>query len=290
MNKKIAITTDSSSGILPNECTGKNVFLLPLPFLINGECYFENVNLTQDVFYEKLAAGADVSTSQPSLGELTEFWTDVLKSYDEIVHIPLSSGLSQSCASATALAKDFNGKVHVVNNRRVSVTLKQSVFDAEKLANQGKSALEIKEYLEETADDSSIYIAVDTMKYLKKGGRVTPAAAMIGTILKIKPVLQIHGDKLDKYALARGNAKAKDAMKAAMKKDVETKFAKLVEKGELALYIAHSANESEAVTFQAEIQALFPNIPVTMCEPLSPVISCHIGPGSLAVAASRFVK
>ena len=143
MNKKIAITTDSSSGILPNECTGKNVFLLPMPFLINGECYFENVNLTQDVFYEKLAAGADVSTSQPSVGELTEFWTDVLKSYDELVHIPLSSGLSQSCASATALAKDFNGKVHVVNNRRVSVTLKQSVFDAKKLANQGKSALEI---------------------------------------------------------------------------------------------------------------------------------------------------
>ena len=244
MNKKIAITTDSSSGILPNECTGKNVFLLPMPFLINGECYFENVNLTQDGFYEKLAAGADVSTSQPSVGELTEFWTDVLKSYDEIVHIPLSSGLSQSCASATALAKDFNGKVHVVNNRRVSVTLKQSVFDAEKLANQGKSALEIKEYLEKTADDSSIYIAVDTMKYLKKGGRVTPAAAMIGTILKIKPVLQIHGDKLDKYALARGNAKAKDAMKVAMKKDVETKFAKLVENGELALYYYHLSPSS----------------------------------------------
>ena len=290
MNKKIAITTDSSSAILPEECTGTNLFLLPMPFLINGECYFENVNLTQNAFYEKLAAGADVSTSQPSVGELTDFWTEILRSYDEIVHIPLSSGLSQACASATILAKEFNGKVHVVNNRRVSVTLKQSVLDALKLAEQGRSATEIKAYLEESAGDSSIYIAVDTMKYLKKGGRVTPAAAMIGTILKIKPVLQIHGDKLDKYALARGNAKAKDAMKTAMKKDVETKFAKFVENGEFALYIAHSANEAEAIAFKAEIQALFPNIPVTFCDPLSPVISCHICPGSLAVAASRFVK
>ncbi len=290
MNKKIAITTDSSSGILPQDCAGKNLFLLPMPFLINGECYFENVNLTQEDFYEKLAAGADVSTSQPSVGELTDFWTEILQSYDEIVHIPLSSGLSQSYSSATMLSNEFDGKVHVVNNRRVSVTLKQSVLDALNLTEQGKSATEIKAYLEESASDSSIYIAVDTMKYLKKGGRVTPAAAMIGTILKIKPVLQIHGDKLDKFALARGNAKAKDAMKAAMKKDVETKFAKLVEKGELALYIAHSDNESEAVAFKAEIQALFPNIPVTTCDPLSPVISCHIGPGSLAVAASKFVK
>ena len=290
MNKKIAITTDSSSGILPQDCAGSNLFLLPMPFLINGECYFENVNLTQADFYEKLSAGADVSTSQPSVGELTDFWTDILQSYDEIVHIPLSSGLSQACASATTLAKDFNGRVRVVDNRRVSVTLKQSVLDALKLVERGKTATEIKAYLEESAGDSSIYIAVDTMKYLKKGGRVTPAAAMIGTILKIKPVLQIHGDKLDKYALARGNAKAKDAMKSAMKTDIETKFAKFVENGEFALYIAHSANEAEAIAFKAEIQALFPTIPVTLCDALSPVISCHIGPGALAVAASRIVK
>lgn len=290
MNKKIAITTDSSSGILPQDCVDTDIFLLPMPFLINGECYFENVNLTQTEFYEKLAAGADVSTSQPSVGELTDFWTEILQTYDEIVHIPLSSGLSQSCSSATIRAQDFNGKVHVVDNRRVSVTLKQSVYDAWTLAKQGRSGAEIKTYLEETAGDSSIYIAVDTMKYLKKGGRVTPAAAMIGTILKIKPILQIHGDKLDKYALARGNLKAKESMKLAMKKDMETKFAKLVEEGKFALFIAHSDNEREALAFKEEVQKLFPNVPVTLCDPLSPVISCHIGPGSLALASARIVK
>lgn len=288
--KKIAITTDSNSGILSEECKDQNVFVLPMPFLIDGECYFENVNLSQAEFYDKLARNAEVSTSQPSVGELTEFWTDILKDYDEIVHIPMSSGLSQSCASATALAKEFDGKVQVVDNKRISVTQKQSVYDAAKLRDMGKSAEEIKDYLEETASCSSIYIAVDTMKYLKKGGRVTPAAAMIGTILKIKPVLQIHGAKLDKYALIRGSAKAKETLKQAIKKDLETKFAQYVENGELALYIAHSNGDNEAKAFKEEIQNLFPNVPVTYCDPLSLSVSCHIGPGSLAVACARFVK
>ncbi len=288
--KKIAITTDSNSGVLPEELKEKGVFVLSMPFLINGECYFENVNLTQAGFYELLTGNAEVSTSQPSVGELTEFWTNVLNEYDELVHVPMSSGLSQSCASAQSLAKEFNGRVHVVDNRRISVTLKQSVYDAVKLRDAGKSAEEIKDYLEETASLSSIYIAVDTMKYLKKGGRVTPAAAMIGTILKIKPVLQIHGAKLDKYALIRGNAKAKETLKQAIKKDLETVFSQYVENGEIALYIAHSNIPDEAKAFAAEIQTLFPHIPVTHCEPLSLSVACHIGPGSLAVACARFVK
>ena len=292
MKKKIAVTTDSNSGILPDEGRANNVFVLPMPFLIDGECYFENVNLTQESFYQKLAANAEVSTSQPSVGELTEFWSGLLKDFDEIVHIPMSSGLSQACASATALSHspEYEGKVYVVDNHRISVTMKESVYDAAKLRDQGKTAAEIKAYLEETSGCSSIYIAVDTMKYLKKGGRVTPAAAMIGTILKIKPILQIHGEKLDKYALARGNQKAKELMKAAMKKDLETFLAPYVENGELALYVAHTDNETEAKAFSEELKVLFPNIPVTYCDRLSLSVSCHIGPGSLAIACARFVK
>lgn len=289
---KIAITTDSNSGILMNEGKDRGIFVLPMPFLIGGECYFENVSLSQEEFYGKLTENAEVSTSQPSVGELTDFWTEVLKSYDCLVHIPMSSSLSQACASATSLAnsEEFAGKVFVVDNRRISVTMKQSVYDAAALRDQGKGAVEIKEYLEETAACSSIYIAVDTMKYLKKGGRVTPAAAMIGSILKIKPILQIHGEKLDKYALVRGSIKAKETLKAAMKHDLETSLSQFVQSGELALYVAHTNNAAEAESFAAELKTLFPNIPVTYCDPLSLSVSCHIGPGSLAIACARFVK
>ena len=201
---KTAIVTDSNSGITQREGKEAGIFVLPMPFLINDTSYFEDINLTQEEFYVHLRdAAANVSTSQPSIGDLLDFWNDILKEYDEIVHIPMSSGLSQSCATATALAKDFGGKIHVVNNQRISVTLKESVFDALKLRDQGKTAVEIKDYLEQTRLDSSIYIALDTMKYLKKGGRVTPAAAAIGSILKIKPVLQIQGEKLDHKSEAK---------------------------------------------------------------------------------------
>ena len=288
--KKIAITTDSNSGILPEEYKDKGVFVLPMPFLIDGEPYFENVNLTQYGFYQLLENNANVSTSQPSVGELTDFWTDVLKEYDEIVHIPMSSGLSKSCENASRLAEDFEGRVFVVDNRRISVTLKQSVVDATVLRDGGMSASEIKEYLESHAADSSIYIAVDTMKYLKKGGRVTPAAAAIATVLKIKPVLSIRGEKLDKYALTRTPQKAKDAMKLAMKKDMETTFASFVDNGEMVLYVAHTNSPEEAEKFAAEVRAFFPNIPVTFCDPLSLSVSCHIGPGALAIACARVAK
>lgn len=288
--KKIAFTTDSNSGILPDEYKTQGVFVLPMPFLVNGEPYFENINLSQAEFYALLESEAKVSTSQPSLGELHEFWSNILKEYDEIVHIPMSSGLSESCAAATRLAKEFNGRVSVVDNRRISVTLKQSVLDALILRDRNKTALEIKKYLEDTAGDSSIYIAVDTMKYLKKGGRVTPAAAAIGTILKIKPVLAIRGAKLDKFALSRNTLKAKETMKTAIKNDLENQFAKFVEKGEMAIFIAHTNDEAGAKAFAQEVQKLFPHIPVTACEPLSLSVSCHIGPGALAVACARVFK
>ncbi len=287
--KKIAVTTDSNSGLLQKEVEGKDIFVLPMPFLVAGECYFENVNLTQTDFYRLLAEGADLSTSQPSVGELTDFWLSILKEYDQIVHIPMSSGLSQSYASATALSKEFDGRVLVVDNHRISVTLKESVLDAAKLRNKGKTAEEIKTYLEETSRDSSIYIAVDTMKYLKKGGRITPAAAMIGTILKIKPVLQIHGEKLDKYVLARNAVKAKEAMKEGLKRDLNGEFGELVKTGEMSIYVAHTDNEIEAEKFAEELKIAFPHLPVRGHAPLPISISCHIGPKALAVACVRSI-
>ena len=221
MKKKIAIITDSNSGILPNENLSSGVFVLPMPFLVNGEPYLENVNLTHEKFYQLLKADASLSTSQPSLGDVAELWQEVLKTYDEIVYIPMSSGLSQSCANAKNLAKEFGGKVFVVDNHRISVMQKESVLDAVKLRERGHNAKQICEYLENTASQSSIYIAVDTMKYLKKGGRITPTAAMIGGILKLNPILQIQGEKLDKYAVSRGMNKAREIMKSALKKDIE---------------------------------------------------------------------
>lgn len=288
--KKIAITTDSNSGILPQDGRARDIFVLPMPCLINGDLYFENVNLSQDEFYQLLENDADVSTSQPSVGELTEFWNEILKEYDEIVHIPMSSGLSQSCAAASNLAKEFAGRVCVVDNKRISVTLKESVDDAVILRDNGASTEEIKAYLEQTSADSSIYIAVDTMKYLKKGGRVTPAAAAIGQILKIRPILQIHGGKLDKYALVRNEAKAKEIMKSAITKDLTERFGDYLLNGEMQLCVAHTNNYTKAQAFAEELRTAFPTLTVRYCDPLPLSVSCHIGPYALAVTCSRVQK
>jgi DegV family protein with EDD domain len=261
-----------------------------MPCLINDQDYFEGINLSYEDFYKLLAADATVSTSQPSIGNLTEFWTDILKEYDEIIHIPMSSGLSQSCATAENLAKEFNGRVYVVDNHRISITLKESVYDAIKLREQGKSAAQIKEYLLSTSADSAIYIAVDTMKYLKKGGRVTPAAATIGTILRLKPVLQIQGERLDKYAVARSLSKAKESMINAIKRDLEERFQDYTLSEELTLSVAHTDSEYEAELFLAELQKFFPNVSIRFCDPLSLSVACHIGPGALAVAITRILK
>ena len=288
---KTAIVTDSISGITQAEGKEAGIFVLPMPFLIDGNPYLEDIDLTQSEFYKHLEKkDTSVSTSQPSIGDLSDFWNDILKTHDEILHIPMSSGLSQSCATATALAKDFGGKVHVVNNQRISITQKESVFDAKKLLERGKNAAEIKDYLEATKLDSSIYIAVDTMKYLKKGGRVTPVAAAIGSILKIKPVLQIQGDKLDKFALARSLSKAKEIMKEAIRKDLNVRFKSLVEEGEMTISVAHTNNYGEADIFVTELKEMFPDIPFRFSDPLSLSVACHIGPGALAVGCTRIVK
>lgn len=288
---KTAIVTDSNSGIVQKEGKELGIFVIPMPFIINGEPHLEDIDLTQEAFYEHLKNDADVSTSQPSIGDLQELWTEILKSYDEIVHIPMSSGLSQSCATATAIAKDFSDRVHVVDNQRISVTMKESVFDAIKMTKEGKSAKKIKEYLEKTKLDSTIYISLDTMKYLKKGGRVTPAAAAIGTILKLRPVLQIQGERLDKYSLTcRTLSRAKETMKKALQNDLETRLAPYAEKNEIALSVAHTANRAEAETFAEELRELFPNIPLHFCDPLSLSVACHIGPGALACTATKIYK
>ena len=287
---KVKIVTDSNSGITQAEAEKLGISVIPMPFLINGEQYYEDINLTQSEFYEHLKGDAEVSTSQPAIGYVTELWDKLLKEDSEIVHIPMSSGLSESCHTAESLARDYHGKVHVVDNQRISITQKESVFDAIKLAKKGYSAAQIKEYLVQTKLDSSIYISLDTLKYLKKGGRLTPAAALIGTILKIKPVLQIQGEKLDAFKKVNTLRKAKDVMIAAIKSDLETRFQEYADIGEMMISVAHTANYEEAKIFVEELKAAFPNVPVHFNDPLSLSVSCHIGPGALAVGCARFVK
>lgn len=284
---KIRIVTDSNSGITQEEAKKLGVFVVPMPFLINGEEYYEDINLTQEQFYVHLRGDASVSTSQPSIASVTELWDELLKEDCEIVHIPMSSGLSETCHTARSLAKEYNGKVHVVDNQRISVTQKQSVLDALKLAENGISASQIKEILEQTKRDSSIYIALDTLKYLKKGGRLTPAAALIGSILRIKPVLQIQGEKLDAFKKVLSLKQAKQEMIGAIKHDLSARFAQFRANGEMTLSVAHTDNFAEADTFRKELEQLFPDVPVLFVDPLSLSVSCHIGPGALAVTATR---
>ena len=287
---KTAIVTDSNSGITQADAKKLGIFVLPMPFLIDGEEYFEDISLSQKDFYEKLRDdNVQVSTSQPSVANVTELWDELLKTYDEVVHIPMSSGLSESCHTAEGLAKDYNGKVHVVDNQRISITQKQSVLDALKLANDGKSGAEIKQILLDTKFDSSIYISLDTLKYLKKGGRLTPAAALIGTILRIKPVLQIQGEKLDAFKKVHTLKQAKETITNALRHDLNTRFKEYAARGEIALMVAHTANDAEAEIFLKELQEAFPNLPCTFCDHLSLSVSCHIGPGALAAACARIL-
>lgn len=287
---RIAIVTDSNSGITQAEGKKLGVYVLPMPFDIDGQPYFEDINLTQEQFYEKLTGDADVSTSQPSPDAVMSLWDDLLKNkgYDEIVHIPMSSGLSSSCATAMMLAQDYDGKVQVVDNQRISVTQKQSVMDALTLVQAGKSAAEIREILEAERRESSIYITLETLKYLKKGGRITPAAAAIGTVLNLKPVLQIQGDKLDAYSKVRGKKQAKRVMLKAMKEDFDSRFAEYAKRGEMCLEMAYTGNQEEAEEFKKEVQEMFPDYEIQM-DPLSLSVACHIGHGALAVACSKKV-
>lgn len=283
---KVAIVTDSNSGITQAAGREMGIFVLPMPFMINGETFFEDINLTQEEFYVRLADGADISTSQPSPESVMELWDKILKEYDELVHIPMSSGLSGSCQSAIMLSEDYDGKVQVVNNQRISVTQRQSCLDALALAENGKSAKEIKDFLEADKFNSSIYIMLDTLYYLKKGGRITPAAAALGTILKLKPVLQIQGEKLDAFAKARTVNQGKTIMINAIKSDIENRFGGLTEDKHIWLEIAHSANQEAAEAYRQEILEVFPGYDIHI-DPLSLSVACHIGPGALAFACSR---
>lgn len=282
---KTAIVTDSNSGITQNQAKELGVFVVPMPFLIDGEQYLEDVTLSQSEFYEKLKGDVPVSTSQPSAYDVGELWAKILKDYDNIIHIPMSSGLSQTCATLTKLAAtDFNGKVYVVDNQRISVTMKQAVYDAIAMVNSGKTAEEIRNYLTETKMQASIYIMVDTLKYLKKGGRLTPAVAAIGTLLKIKPVLTIQGFKLDQHTKVRKVADAKKAMINALAKDFDERFDDLRKGGKMTIAVAHTENFEEATAFAAELKEAFPDVDITFVDPLSLSVSCHIGPGALACA------
>lgn len=286
---KIAIVTDSNSGITQKEGKAMGVFVLPMPFYIDKELFYEDITLTQEEFYEKLRQGTDISTSAPSPGEVVEFWQKILADYDELVYLPMSSSLSSSCDMAKMLAQDFDGKVQVVDNQRISVTLRQSIVDAMELAKDGYSAAEIKKYLEDDKKNNSIYIALDTLKYLKKGGRITPAAAAVGEVLGIKPVLQIQGGKLDAFAKCRGKAQAKNRMIKAMKADFENRFANELKEGKINLAAAYTGNFAEAAEWKAELEKHFPDMEINI-EPLSLSVSCHIGPGALAVACSHKYK
>ena len=289
--KKIAVVTDSNSGITQEQAQELGVYVLPMPFTIDGKEYFEGINLTQRDFYEYLKKGAEIATSQPSPQSVLELWDNLLTEYEEIIHIPMSSGLSGSCATAHALAADYDGRVHVINNQRISVTQRQSALDAVSMAEQGYSADAIETKLMEEALQSSIYIMVDTLKYLKKGGRITPAAAALGEILRLKPVLQIQGEKLDAFAKARNLSNAKGLMLNALQKDLEERFGGVCgmdEPKNMHLCIAHTENETEAFVLKQEMQQRFPGYDIHI-DPLSLSVSCHIGPGALAVACSRVV-
>ncbi len=286
---KVAITTDSNSGITQDAAKQMGVYVIPMPFIIGDETYYEDINLTQESFYEKLKNDVNISTTQPSPDSVLKLWDEILAEYDSIIHIPMSSGLSGSCQTAVMLSHedDYEGKVFVVDNQRISVTQRQSVLDAKTMADKGMEAKEIYDILMRDKFESSIYIMVDTLKYLKKGGRVTPAAAALGTILRLKPVLQIQGEKLDAFAKARTVNQAKSMMINAVKSDIEKRFG-----GDMSnvwLEIAHTDSHEEALNFKSEILSAFPGYPPQdiVINPLSLSVSCHIGPGALAFAVTK---
>ncbi|MCR5770040.1 MAG: DegV family protein [Butyrivibrio sp.] len=287
---KIAIITDSNSGITQAEGEELGIIVIPMPFTIAGTDYLEDINLTQEEFYTKLNDDEEVSTSQPSPGTLMDLWDDTLKNYDEIVYIPMSSGLSSSCSSAMSLAMDddYEGKVFVVDNQRISVTMRNSVLDAIRLAKEGKSGAQIKEILEKDKFNSSIYIMLDTLYYLKKGGRITPAAAALGTILRIKPVLQIQGEKLDSFAKARTSSQGQKIMLNAIKDDAEKRFGGL-NPDNVRIDAAFTHDTEKAAEWKKMIEETFPGFDVHM-DPLSLSVSCHIGPGALAVTITKILK
>lgn len=282
---KIAIITDSNAHITPEESRSLGIPVVPMPFTIGEDTFYEGINLSKKEFYARMESGASIITSQPSPSDVMSIWDKALETHDEVVYIPMSSGLSGSCQSARMLAEDYDGKVQVVNNQRISVTQKRSVLDAVEMAEMGMSAAEIREELEHVKYESSIYIMLDTLYYLKKGGRITPAAAAVGTLLRIKPVLQIKGERLDAFSKARTMNQGKNIMINAMKHDIDTLYGGS-DKENVWLYAVHGNVPDQFAEFSQEVRAAFPGIRV-QDDVLSLSIACHIGPGALAIACSR---
>lgn len=286
---KVAILTDSNSGITQDEANKLGVFVLPMPFTIDGQEYKEDINLSQEEFYDKLMNNAEVFTSQPAVGEVTQLFDNILKDYDQIVHIPMSSGLSGSCQTALMLAEEdeYKGKVYVVDSQRISVTQKYDVLDALELSKQGKNAKEIHDILMENKLNATIYITVNTLEYLKKGGRITAAAAALGGLLKIKPILTIQGEKLDSYQKTRTMAKANKIMIDATMKDIKERIDPDTENMDNArIMVTYTYDRDQALELKKQVEEAFPNHEV-ICDPLSLSVACHIGPHSLAVAACK---
>ena len=281
-----AIMTDSNSGITPSEAHKLGIFSIPMPIIIDGDVFYEGIDITQEEFFDKLTSGCRVSTSQPSPGDVIDMWNNILAAgYKEIVYVPMSSGLSASCKSATALSMEFNGKVHIADNHRISVTQRQSVFDALELANSGATGAEIKSALEGDAYNSSIYIAVDTLEYLKRGGRVTPAGAALGTVLNIKPILTIQGERLDAFSKVRGMKRCQKKIIDAVGKDISERF-KDVKKSDLIIGAAGTfINPLDAEDWKNQLQTEFPEIEVYY-NPLSFSIGCHVGPNATGIGIS----
>lgn len=284
---KTAIMTDSNSGITQSEAKELGIEVIPMPFTINGKTYYEDITLTQEQFYEFLSQDAEIATSQPTPANVMAVWNRLLKDYDEVIHIPMSSGLSGSYQTAALLAQDFDGRVHVVNNQRISITQRQSVLDAMEMASNGISAERIKKHLEKTKFDSSIYITLETLKYLKKGGRVTAAGAALATFLKIKPILQIQGEKLDAFSKARTKKAAKKIMLKAIENDMKKRYDAFKFDSKVHILLAYSGTDTTDIDeFRSEVKKVYPNHSLYTA-PLSLSISCHIGSGSIAIAASK---
>lgn len=280
---RTAVMTDSNSGITKIEAEEMGIFLIAMPVIIDGETHFEGQDLTQENFYQRLINGKDISTSQPAPGFVMEMWNQILESgYDQVVYIPMSSGLSNSCETAVSLSREFDGKVCVVDNHQISIPMRESVLDAVDMAKDGKSAEEIRRKLEDSAYDSSIYIAVDTLEFLKKGGRITPAGAALGAVFNVKPILTIQGEKLDAYAKVRGMKKCRHKMIEAVKNDLNTRF-QSIDRSRIVIGTAGAGlSREEEEQWKNEVAEAFPQIEVYY-NPLAVCIGCHVGPGAMGM-------
>ncbi|MCR5406879.1 MAG: DegV family protein [Lachnospiraceae bacterium] len=286
----VAIMTDTNSGIMVDEANELGIFCIPMPVIIDGNDYIEGVDLSQTRFFEVMSVGADVSTSQPSPGDIMDMWDGILKKgYDEIVYIPMSSGLSSSERNARMFAEEFDGSVEVVDNHRISVTQRQSVMDAIALAGAGNSAKQIRERLEESAYDSVVYLAVDTLDYLKKTGRVNATAATVGSVLGIKPVLRTTGENFEVCAAVRGIKKAASKIIEAMREELETRFASVPREDIIIGTAGSFVNQIDAGNWSSVVREAFPDIEVYYNK-LSCSISAHTGPNAMGVGISRKLK